>query len=196
QLVDEGYAVGRVGSGTYVAATLPTDERPPGSLLSGTMRVRRAPRLSRAGRALVARGARWIATSSGLHYDFSCGRPSFHDFPRSVWARLVRRHARPAAAADLDYAPAAGLPALRAAIAEHLTRWRGVGCSAEQVFVTNGSQQALGIAAGLLLEPGERLGMEEPHYSGARQAFEAARVALVPLRVDALGLDVARLAAA
>jgi GntR family transcriptional regulator/MocR family aminotransferase len=194
QLLDEGYAVGRVGSGTYVAATLPTDERPAVSPRPAAVTTR-APRLSRAGRVLVARGARWIATSSGLRYDFSCGRPSFRDFPRSVWARLVRRHARPAAASDLDYAPAAGLPELRAAIAEHLTRWRGVTCTAEQVFVTGGSQQALGIAASLLLEPGERLGMEEPHYSGARQAFEAARATLVPLRVDTQGLDIARLAA-
>ncbi|HEY2388441.1 MAG TPA: PLP-dependent aminotransferase family protein [Candidatus Binatia bacterium] len=194
QLLDEGYATGRVGSGTYVAEPLPTDERPAVSTGGSAAAVRR-PRLSRAGRKLVAAGSRWIAVSGGLRYDFSCGRPSFRDFPGSVWARLVRRHARPSSASDLDYAPAAGLPELRAAIAEHLTRWRGVTCGAEQVFVTSGTQQALGLAAGLLLEAGERLGMEEPHYSGARQAFEAARATLVPLRVDAQGLDVGRLAA-
>jgi GntR family transcriptional regulator/MocR family aminotransferase len=195
QLLDEGYATGRVGSGTYVAEALPSDERPAASPRAGTATTR-APRLSKSGRKLAAAGSRWIAISSGLRYDFSCGRPAFRDFPHWVWARLVRRHARPASAADLDYAPAAGLPELRAAIAEHLTRWRGVACSAEQIFVTSGTQQALGLAAGLLLEPGERLGIEEPHYSGARQAFEAARATLVPLRVDGHGLDVGRLAAA
>ena len=193
QLVDEGYAVARVGSGTYVASELPGPERGVTSTRSAAA-PSAPPRLSRAGRRLVARGASWTAIKPGLRYDFSCGRPSWRDFPHAVWARLVRRRARPARAADLDYAPSAGLPELRAAIAEHLGRWRGLACSAEQVIVTNGSQQALVIVAGLLLDPGDTVALEEPHYAGARQAFEAARATLVPIRVDAQGLDVARLA--
>jgi len=105
------------------------------------------------------------------------------------------RRARLVSAAELDYAPSAGIPELRAAIAEHLTHWRGLACRAEQVIVTNGSQQALGLVAGMLLDPGDAVALEEPHYAGARQAFDAARARLVPLRVDAQGLDVARLAA-
>lgn len=194
QLLDEGYVVGRVGAGTYVASELPGNERPrqadaPGGTVSKTAR------LSASGRALVTRGSAWVRTSS-LRYDFSCGRPSFADFPHSVWARLVRRCARRTSAADLDYAPSAGVPALREAIARHLTRWRGVACTAEQVVVTNGSQQALGIVATLLLEPGERVALEEPHYTGAQQAFEAARATIVPVPVDDQGIDVERLAAA
>ena len=155
----------------------------------------RPSRLSRSARILVARGAGWTATSPMLRYDFSCGRPSWRDFPHSVWARLIRRNARLVRAADLDYAPSAGLPELRAAVAEHLTRWRGVACTADQVIVTNGSQQALGLVAGLLLDPGACVALEEPHYAGARQAFEAAHATILPIRVDAQGLDVDRLAA-
>ncbi len=196
QLVDEGYAVGRVGSGTYVASELPTNERVADARVSRrTAPSPIAPRLSRAGRHLAARGASWTATKPGLRYDFTCGRPSWRDFPHAVWARLVRRHARLDDAAALDYAHSAGLHELRAAIADHLTRWRGLVCDADQVIVTNGSQQALGVVATLLLEPGDAVALEEPHYAGARQAFEAARAALVPIRVDAAGLDVARLAA-
>jgi GntR family transcriptional regulator / MocR family aminotransferase len=193
QLLDEGYAVGRVGSGTYVASALPGAER---AALSARRGATEPPpvRLSRAGRALVARGVAWTGTSGALRYDFSCGRPSFRDFPHSVWARLIRRRARLTSAFDLDYAPPAGLPDLREQIAAHLTRWRGVACTADQVLVTNGSQQALGIAASMLVEPGERVALEEPHYAGARQAFEGARAAIVPIRVDDHGLDVTHLA--
>jgi GntR family transcriptional regulator / MocR family aminotransferase len=193
QLLDEGYVVGRVGAGTYVASELPGDERAaaaPARLPAAT----RPPRLTRSARTLMARGPGWIATSPELRYDFACGRPSFRDFPQSVWARLVRRRVRVTRAADLDYAPAAGIPELRSAIADHLTRWRGVVCTAEQVIVTSGSQQALGIIAGLLLEPGDCVALEEPHYAGARQAFQAARATVVPVRVDAQGIDVERLA--
>lgn len=196
QLHDEGYVTGRVGSGTYVAAEVPSTERarlgsPPAI---GESRRRRPPRLAPATRPLLARGAGWTATSPRLRWDFHVGRPVFRDFPRSVWARLVRRRAMLAAPAELDYAPSAGLPDLRAAIAVHLTRWRGVACTPERVIVTNGSQQALGLVASFLVEPGGTVAIEDPHYAGARQAFEAARAAVVPVRVDAQGLDVARLA--
>ena len=204
QLLDEGYVVGRVGSGTYVAAALPGNERaenPPRiHMASGTgtgSRGRAAPpriRVTRAATRLLARGEDWVSTASRLRFDFACGRPSFADFPRALWARLVRRRARLSGSADFDYAPPNGLPALREAIAEHLTQWRGVACRAEEVVITNGSQQALGMIAGLLLEPGERVALEEPHYAGARQAFEAARAQIVSVPVDEQGLDVARLA--
>jgi len=73
--------------------------------------------------------------------------------------------------------------------------WRGLACSADQVIVTNGSQQALGLFANAVLEPGACVAVEEPHYPGARQAFEAARAAIVPVHVDRQGLDVASLRA-
>ncbi len=194
QLYDEGYVVGRIGSGTYVAADLPGGERVVTTRLAGPP-TRAAERVSASARALAVRGARWSFAAADRRWDFATGRPSARDFPRSLWARLVRRHARVSTAAELDYAPAAGIPELRCAIARHLTVWRGLTCTAEQVVVTNGSQQALGLIASLLVEPGETVAIEEPHYPGARQAFEAAHAAVVPIRVDEQGLDVARLAA-
>ena len=120
--LDEGYAVGRVGSGTYVASELPGPNGARAVRALGARRRRRRRGSSR-GRAASA----WRAAPRGprrkpaLRYDFSCGRPSWRDFPHAVWARLVRRRrARLARAADLDYAPSAGLPELRDAIAEHL----------------------------------------------------------------------------
>jgi GntR family transcriptional regulator/MocR family aminotransferase len=59
------------------------------------------------------------------------------------------------------------------------------------VFVLNGAQQALHLVAQLLLDPGDRVWIEEPGYVGARVAFEAAGARLVPVPVDDDGLDVA-----
>jgi GntR family transcriptional regulator/MocR family aminotransferase len=108
-----------------------------------------------------------MGTAPDLRWDFTCGRPAFADFPHAVWARLIRRRAVLVSAAELDYAPAAGLPELRAAIAAHLSGWRGVVCTPEQVVITNGSQQALGLVAALVLDPGQAVALEEPHYAGA-----------------------------
>src|SRR5690349_21277562 len=60
QLVDEGYAVARVGSGTYVASELPATERA-GSRGAVVAASPPAVRLARATRRLVARGAGWTA---------------------------------------------------------------------------------------------------------------------------------------
>jgi hypothetical protein len=61
-----GYAVARVGSGTYVASELPGPERSAASALRSAPVASAPPRLSRAGRRLVARGASWTATKPGL----------------------------------------------------------------------------------------------------------------------------------
>jgi GntR family transcriptional regulator/MocR family aminotransferase len=59
--------------------------------------------------------------------------------------------------------------------------------------VVNGSQQALDLAARLLVDRGDRVVMEEPGYLAARQTFAAAGARILPRPVDDEGLDVSRL---
>ncbi|MBI1734055.1 MAG: PLP-dependent aminotransferase family protein [Candidatus Rokubacteria bacterium] len=195
QLLAEGYIGGRPGSGTYVAETLPDAPRP--AVGSGTPRTSaRPPRLSAYGRRVVdVRGGTTPRRDGRVPYDFRYGRPTVAEFPHAVWRRLLARHARPTAA-SMSYGPREGTPALREAIAAYLRRVRGVVCDAARVLVVNGSQQALDLAARVLLDPGDRVVLEEPHYQGARWAFHAAGARLVPVPVDGDGLDVARLARA
>jgi GntR family transcriptional regulator/MocR family aminotransferase len=91
----------------------------------------------------------------------------------------------------LGYARGAGVPALRQAIAAYLGAARGVNCDAAQVIVVAGGQAGLDLAARLLLDPDDPVWIEEPGYLGARGALIAAGARLVPVRVDADGLDVA-----
>jgi GntR family transcriptional regulator/MocR family aminotransferase len=71
---------------------------------------------------------------------------------------------------------------------------RGVQCAPEQVVILNSTQQAIDLTARLLLEPGDSVWFEDPGYVSARNAFTAAGARLVPVPVDAEGLDVARAA--
>ena len=64
---------------------------------------------------------------------------------------------------------------LRAAIAEYLGAVRAVRCEASQIMVTTGSQQGLQLSAQVLLDPKDRVWIEEPGYPSARQAFIAGR---------------------
>jgi DNA-binding transcriptional MocR family regulator len=73
---------------------------------------------------------------------------------------------------------ACGLPALREAIASHLTA-RGLPSIPDQVLVTCGAQQAIALAAALYLQPGDAVALEDPTYPGAIDALAAPRARLV-----------------
>ena len=187
------------GSGTIVAPTLPEDW---GTTIVTAASGRQSPpalvqtRLSRAGdRAVEVIGAGRVYRETHprrASYDFRAGRPSFGDFPRAVWCRLLGRRARSASWRDLDYGPPEGRRELREALAERLRRVRGIETTAQQVVIVNGSQQALDLITRVLVDPGDRVLIEEPHYLGARQAFMAGGAELVPAPVDGDGMQVPR----
>jgi GntR family transcriptional regulator/MocR family aminotransferase len=66
-----------------------------------------------------------------------------------------------------------------------------VPCAPEQVIVVAGAQAALDLACRLLADAGDAAWIEDPGYAGARGAMAAAGLRIVPVPVDAEGLDVA-----
>jgi GntR family transcriptional regulator/MocR family aminotransferase len=194
QLCAEGYLEGRVGAGTCVARTLPDDLLHPSLPATSTSvptRERR-PRSQRS-EGLLALGRPLLSTRLGPpRYDepFQVGVPALDAFPGDLWGRLVARHARAMPASMRGYQHPAGYAPLRRAIASYLTAARGVRCTAEQVIVVNGSQQGVALTAQVLLDPGEAVWMEDPGYPGAKGALVGAGARLIPVPIDAEGLDV------
>jgi GntR family transcriptional regulator/MocR family aminotransferase len=202
QLLGEGYAEARIGSGTIVARALPGQWTPPSG--GATLRAAGAslgapPRLARAGtRAVeIARRTRlhWDLRGADQPYDFRFGRPAFGDFPHALWCRALGRRARGARRRDLDYGPPEGRLELREVLADRLRRQRGIDITARQIVVVNGSQQALDLVTRVLVNPGDRVLIEEPHYLGARWVFAAGGAELVPAIVDDDGMRVPAAAA-
>ena len=189
QLLAEGYLEGRVGAGTFVTRMLPDD----------ALRARRAaplpPAISARDRGVSERGRALMATQVtqtrvGIPRAFRPGMPAFDAFPLEEWARYVSRRWRTPSPELLGYGDAAGYGPLRQAIAQHLAVARGVRCDAGQVVIVAGSQQALDLAARVLLDPGDAVWIEDPGYMGARAALAAAGAHIVPVPVDREGLDV------
>lgn len=85
-----------------------------------------------------------------------------------------------------------GLPALRQAIARHLAGW-GVPTTADQVMVTHGAQQAIGLAGALFLERGDTVVVEDPTYLGSIDIFEGLGARLATVGVGGDGAWAARL---
>jgi GntR family transcriptional regulator / MocR family aminotransferase len=191
-LLAEGYARGLAGSGSYVSPELPDP-----ILKANEGRVRAeapaTPRLSAFGRRLAGPLPQPGRVRQGLGYDFRYGLPVADAFPFNLWRKLVASEARRTSADSLSYGPPEGHAPLRKAIAEYLRRSRGVRCDDDQVIVVNGSQQALDLASRILIDPGDRVAIEEPHYPGAREAFLGAGARLIPVSVDDEGLDVTEL---
>jgi len=190
QLLAEGYLEGKVGSGTYVARQIPEQLLRVGPPKTADAGPAGPPlRLSRRGQYLA--GIR-VSLNQGvaLPRPFRPGLPAFDQFPRALWTRLAARLLRRVPAATLTYGDAAGYFPLRQAIAEYLGGARGVICSAGQVVVTSGTQQALDLAARLLLDPGDTAWVEDPGYLGARAALMAAGARCAPVPVDSQGISV------
>jgi GntR family transcriptional regulator/MocR family aminotransferase len=196
QLLAEGYLEGRPGAGTFVAARIPDD-----SLTVGADARRRqllqANRFSGqlSGYARRAGGppvGGMPTFDPGLRIDFRYGVPNPQDFPARAWRSLTARALRRVDAASLVYGDPAGHRPLREAIVGYVREHRGIVCSADDVIVVNGAQQAIDIVARTLIDPGDRVLMENPTYPGARVVFAALGAALDSVRVGNGGLDVGR----
>jgi aspartate aminotransferase len=72
------------------------------------------------------------------------------------------------------YSPAAGLPELRAAIAEKTMRDSGYHLDPSQVMVTNGGKQAVYNAFATLLDPGDEVILPAPYWTTYPEAIRLA----------------------
>lgn len=189
QLLAEGYFESRVGSGTIISKSLPNRPAPPAPANAPSTNISSAPRvLSKRCIALANRMDFFSRRGLG---PFVASQVAFEHFPLQIWNSLVTRHSRGAQAKSLDYGDPMGFKDLREAIAAHLRTARGVRCEAQQIMIVSGSQQGLEISTRVLLDPGDRVWMEEPGYAFARSVFSFSGCQVVPVPVDAEGMNVA-----
>ncbi len=123
---------------------------------------------------------------------FQPGIPDLGSFPSELWATCLRRAARLADIDTAGYNAMSGHPRFRRVLAQHLTETRGVVAEPEQIIVTSAARGALNLIASALLSPGEEAWIEEPGFRSAKAIFSAAGARLVPVPVDAEGIDPSR----
>ncbi len=210
QLLMEGYLESRVGQGTIVSRHLPdlpaisiqgsTQGSQPGSTKRTRSHRSRATQTEAQRVPPIPVAERVALLQTMFHPEqevvtssiFRGGEPALDLFPYDLWARLLNRHARKSLPAASHYQPTAGYYPLREAIAIHIGITRGVRCTPDQILITTGSQGAYDLVVRTLLNPGDGAWMENPGYFGAQGALVAAGARLVPVPVDAQGLDVER----
>jgi GntR family transcriptional regulator / MocR family aminotransferase len=185
-LMAEGYVLTRAGAKAQVAD------------LGARVRLPRR-RLRSGGERLSAHWRRPLAmvaafTESERTPGFRLGTPEHRYLPLDVWRRLLTRALHRRLPATFEYPHPHGHPLLRTAIARHVSFTRAVACSAEDVIVTSGAQQAFDLLARALVTAGRtRVAVEDPGYPPLRAAMAAAGAQLLPVPVDEQGLRVERL---
>lgn len=180
----EGFIERRVGSGSFVAE-MPEFVSPQRRSAREALLRDQGPNLSKRGAAMFESGG--VRGSLGLR-PFTHGVPETRTFPLRLWERLERQVLRETGTESLLQGDPQGVEPLRRAIADYVNLERGARATADRVLVLTSSQQAMTLCANMLLDPGDRIFIEDPAYHGARKAFDAAGLNCVPVRLDAQGI--------
>lgn len=185
QLAAEGYIETAAGSRARVSPGFkgaPIQKR-----LAAGRRSAAIPRLSSYGQRLASLRLPQPPLTDPRDISFLYGAIAHADFPTLTWRRLYnqaltrRQH-------HLYYGASEGEAKLRQELQGYLSRARGLQCTADQILIINGTQQALELCAKVLVEPGHQMAMEEPCYLMARRTFESVGARIVATPVDDQGL--------
>ncbi|WP_313618300.1 PLP-dependent aminotransferase family protein [Agrobacterium sp.] len=187
QLISEGYVLVRQGARPVVAGNI--------GGVDSDLSHKSAPAdpgLSAYAARAMALPPSHLARQKGLRYDFRYGDVAADDFPKLAWrkaltAAILARRER------MGYGDAAGNENLRQALQGYLWRARGIRCDYQQIVVVNGSQQGLDLCARALLNPGDRIVVEEPCYAMARNIFVSLGAKPTTVACDSDGIDTSQL---
>ena len=172
-LVDDGLLERRQGSGTRISSAPTRRGNGLSSTLNRNIVFRRI--IDRPGGTVDLTGA-YLLEPGGVP----------HDLIEQVTEETANL-AETSGYSPLGYAP------LREAIAAHVSQ-RGAQTSPEQVLVTSGAQQAIWMAAWLLVQRGDTVIAENPTYPGALDVFTAIGARLAGVRTRRQGVDLGMLA--
>ncbi|WP_269853632.1 MocR-like pyridoxine biosynthesis transcription factor PdxR [Streptomyces sp. RPT161] len=173
QLVAEGWLTARQGSGTRVA---------PGA------------RPQKPVSTSVALAFPGLAAGDHLPYDLRPGSPDLSSFPRTAWVAATRQAMAKAPHDAFGYTDPRGRVELREALAEYLSRVRGVRANPDLILVCTGYVQAIGLLGRALTElGGRRIAVEALGFPDTRTVLRESGLATVELPVDEYGADVGTL---
>lgn len=119
--------------------------------------------------------------------SFAGGLPAPELFPveemKKVSVKVLEENGEQA----LQYSPTEGFPPLREKIASRMKQV-GVETKAENILITNGSQQGLDFSGKIFLNPDDVVVVESPSYLGAINAFKAYQCQFLEIPTDKDGM--------
>jgi aspartate/methionine/tyrosine aminotransferase len=132
--------------------------------------ARRAAAITESATLAVDARAKALRAAGEDVIGFGAGEPDFPT-PDHIVAAAAEACRDPR---NHKYSPTAGLPELRAAIAEKTRRDSGVACEPSQVLVTNGGKHALYEALQTIIDPGDQVLLPAPYWTTYPEAISLA----------------------
>lgn len=124
--------------------------------------------------------------------SFAGGMPAPEIFPveefKQACIRVLDEHGPEA----LQYGTTEGYLPLREMISRHTNQY-GIKVTADNIMITNGSQQALDLLGKIFINPGDRILVESPTYLGALQAWNTYNAQYITVPSDGDGIQVDKL---
>jgi len=124
--------------------------------------------------------------------SFAGGMPAPEIFPveefKQACIRVLDDHGQEA----LQYGTTDGYLPLREMISRHTNQY-GIKVNADNIMITNGSQQALDLIGKIFINPGDRVLVETPTYLGALQAWNTYNAQYITVPSDDDGIQVDKL---
>jgi 2-aminoadipate transaminase len=121
--------------------------------------------------------------------SFAGGLPNPRFIPVTAIAEAVQHTLATVGAAALQYCASEGHPLLRQWIADQYNA-AGLSVTVDQILITTGSQQALDMLGKVLIDPGDRVIVEDPTYIAALQSFGMYECEFRAVPVDSEGIKI------
>ncbi|KRF03354.1 GntR family transcriptional regulator [Paenibacillus sp. Soil766] len=175
QLTAEGYLSTHIGSGTYVAEGIQTNQA---QLLQVPPVPQSVPHHAMKENELI---------------NFDAGTPDLRHFPRRIWSKYVREITDYEQDNVFDYSDIQGAMELREAIARYVYRVKGVRCSTDQIIITSGTSEGFLLLAFAFSDLFRTIYVEEPTIGFIADIFQRMKYAIHPVTVDSHGMIISHI---
>ena len=189
RLAELGYVTAAVGRGTFVRQRRSaTATPPPGVMQSDDWQ------LGMLAHRPISYADEMLRDSlhASLAQDaipLGSGFPDPRLSPSAELAEIAAQIAREDPVAVTGYLQVEGLLELREHLADY-GREVGYATSADEIIITNGARQGIDLVARAILSPGDVAVIESPTFAGMLGSLQATGARVLPLCVDAGGVDI------
>ena len=127
--------------------------------------------------------------------SFAGGLPNPVSFPVEAMDKATHKVLEKNGVMALQYSSTQGYLPLREWVAKRYETMGVYGVTADDIIITNGSQQVLTMIGACMLDPGDKIIVENPTYLVALQSFHFFDPEVLPVTINPDGIDCDELAA-
>ena len=126
--------------------------------------------------------------SMSVLYEFGAGYPDPASFPYDAMVEATAKMIKAEGAAAMTYGEPQGYRGLREIICDKYERFEALKVGPENIIVANGSGQALALAFGAFVDPGDVVIAEAPTFSGSLNTIRRHGPEILTVPIDAEGI--------